>query len=169
MVVLGAVVIAISIFLLAKDAEMRDAGGPGIVGWEFAWDEEGATEILEDWGEEGTDAARVSLYVDFAYLLGYGAFFVLAAMATRDLAAERGWTRLAGLGTAAVVCAAAAPAFDAVENVWLLIALEGEGGDAAPLLGSLFACAKFASLAAALAYIAAGLVLRARHRPPAPA
>jgi hypothetical protein len=62
------------------------------------------------------------------------------------------------------VAAVAAPLFDAIENVWLLIALEREGGDLAPLLGSLFACAKFVAVAAVFLYVAAGLISRFRAR-----
>jgi hypothetical protein len=164
MVVLAAITVALSTYLLGKDAEMRDAGGPGIVSFELAFTEERAAEIRGDWGEAGRDAARTSLRVDFAYLLAYGAFLLLAVTATRDAARSRNWRRLAALGSPAVLAATAAPSFDAIENVWLLICLEGEGGDVAPLLGGLFACLKFAALAAALLYVLAGLAARLRDR-----
>ena len=57
---------------------MRDSGGPGIVGFELAGSEERAAEILGEWGEEGEDAARASLWIDYAYILSYGAFLTLA-------------------------------------------------------------------------------------------
>jgi hypothetical protein len=164
MVVLAAVTVALSAYLAGQDAEMRDAGGPGIVSFELAFTEERAAEIRGDWGEEGMDAARTSLRVDFAYLLAYGALLLLAAMATRDAARRRSWRRLTALGAPAVIAAMAAPLFDAIENVWLLISLEGEGGEVAPLLGGVFACLKFAALAAALLYVLAGLAARLRDR-----
>ena len=46
--------------------------------------------------------------------------------------------------------------------MFLLIALDGGGGDAAPLLGSIFACLKFAALAVVQVYLPAGLALRLR-------
>jgi hypothetical protein len=164
MAVLAALTVALSVYLLGKDAEMRDAGGPGIVSFELAFTEERAAEIRADWGEEGMDAARTSLRVDFAYLFAYGALLLLAVMATSANARRRSWRRLAALGSPAMIAAIAAPLFDAIENVWLLISLEGEGGEVAPLLGGAFACLKFAALAAALLYVLAGLAARLRDR-----
>ena len=162
LIALGAVTLALAVTLLAIDPSTKAEGNPGIVSWEFAWDEEGAAEILDDWGDEGIDAARLSLQVDFLYLIAYGAFLTLAAAATRDLAAERGWTRMAAFGSAAMWCAIGAALFDAVEDVFLLIALEGEGCDLAPLLGGVFASLKFAALTAVIVYLVAGLALRLR-------
>lgn len=156
--------IALGAVLLAIDPAQEADGNPSILDWEFAWSEDGAEEIRAEWGDEGTDAARLSLWLDFPYLLIYGAFLVLAALATRDLAAARGHRRLAALGAVAVAAAAAAPLCDAIEDVWLLIALEGEGGDLAPLLGGIFASLKFAALAVAIAYLLAGLGARLAAR-----
>ena len=160
----GAVALALAATLLAIDPSREAEGNPGIVTWEFAWSEERAAEILADWGDEGQDAARLSLRLDFLYLLAYGAFFALACAATRDLAAGRGWGRMAAFGTVAVALAIAGALFDALEDVFLLVALEGEGGDMAPRLGAIFAGLKFASLAVAQVYIVAGLALRLRDR-----
>lgn len=162
LIILGALSLALAIALVAIDPSTRDEGDPGIVAFEFAWSEDGAAEILADWGEEGQDAARRSLRLDFLYLLAYGAFLTLAAAATRELAVERGWRRMAAFGVAAVPFAPAGALFDALEDVCLLIALEGEGGDLAPLLGGVFACFKFVLLGAVIGYLLAGLVLRLR-------
>ena len=108
---------------------MRDAGGPGIVDFEFAWDEEGAAEILADWGESGQDAARLSLWLDFLYLIAYATFLTLAVGGVRELAGQRGWRRIAAAGTAVIAFPAAAASFDAIEDVCLLIALDRKGGD----------------------------------------
>ena len=162
LIALGAVALALAIALLAIDPSREAEGNPGIVDWEFAWSEDRAAEILNDWGPEGQDAARTSLRLDFLYLLAYGAFLALACAATRDLAAARGWRRMAVFGAAAVPLAIAVALFDAIEDVFLLIALEGEGGELAPHLGAVFAALKFAALAAVAAYILAGVVLRFR-------
>lgn len=156
--------LALGAFLLAIDPATEADGNPSIVDFEFAWDEQGAAEILDDWGEDGEDAARLSLWVDFAYLLAYGIFLTLAAMATRDFAAANGLSRLAKAGALAVPAAVAAPVFDAIEDVWLLIALDGKGGDLAPLAGGIFASAKFACAVFAIAYLIVGLVMRLRVR-----
>jgi hypothetical protein len=161
---LAIVVVALMVVLGLLDQPMRDSGGPGIIGFEFAGSEERASEILADWGDRGRDAARASLWIDYPYLLAYGAFLVLAAAATRDLAASRGWRRMAAAGLAAIPLAAAGASFDAIEDVGLLLALDGHGGDLAPLLATVCASLKFALLALVIAYLLAGLLLRLRDR-----
>jgi hypothetical protein len=167
LVLLAIATVAIGIVLAVLDGRMRDAGGPGIIGFEFAGSEERAAEILADWGEEGQDAARASLWLDYAYVLAYAGFLTLAAIATRELAASRGWRRMAAAGVAAIPMAASAGAFDAIEDAGLLLALDGRGGDLAPQLATVCASLKFALLGLVIGYLLAGLLLRARERRPA--
>ncbi|HEX7292902.1 MAG TPA: hypothetical protein VF259_00015 [Solirubrobacterales bacterium] len=153
--------IATVLLLLAMspaEERMQD-NGPGMVPFELTGGQDRADEILAEWGEEGQDAAREQLWIDYAFLLAYGAFLVLAAAATRDLARERGWRRLASIGGVAVYFGALCAGFDALENTCLLLTLEGSGA-AFPLLATIFAAFKFAFLAAAIAYIGAGLAAR---------
>jgi len=164
LVLLALSTVAIGIVLAVLDGRMRDSGGPGIVGFELAGSEERAAEILGEWGEEGKDAARASLWIDYAYILSYGAFLTLAAIATRELALRSGWRRMAGAGLAAIPLAAAGASFDAIEDVGLLLALDGHGGDVAPLLAAVCALLKFAVLALVIAYLLGGLLLRLRDR-----
>jgi hypothetical protein len=160
----GIATAAIFVVLAILDLRMSDTGGPGIIGFEFAGTEDGAGEILDDWGDEGKDAARASLWIDFAYIVVYSTFGVLAVAATRDLAARRGWRRMAAFGSTAIVFPAAAGAFDAIEDVGLLLALDGHGGDLAPGLALVCASLKFLLTAASIAFLLAGLVLRLRAR-----
>ncbi len=160
---------ALGVFLTAIDPSTKADGNPTIVDFEFAWDEEGAAEIRADWGDEGRDAARLSLWVDFAYLLSYGVLLVLASAATRDLALRRGWRRMAALGAAAVPAGGAGAMFDAIEDVWLLLALAGNGDDLGPALATICATLKFALTGFAILYILAGLVLRLMRKAPADA
>jgi hypothetical protein len=158
--------IATLLLLLAmapSDQRMKDTGGPGIVPFELAGSQDRADEILAEWGEEGRDAARESLWIDFGFLLAYGAFLTLALAAVRDLARERGWRRLAAIGAFAVSFGALAAAFDAFEDICLLLTLDGTGA-ALPLLATIFAVCKFAFLVAAIAYLFAGLAMRLRNR-----
>lgn len=157
--------IATVLLLLAMspaEERMQD-NGPGMIPFELTGGQERADEILAEWGEEGQDAAREQLWIDYAFLLAYGAFLTLAALATRDLARERGWRRLASIGRFAIYFGALCAAFDALENTCLLLTLEGSGA-AFPLLATTFATFKFAFLAAAISYIAAGLAMRLRDR-----
>jgi hypothetical protein len=146
-----------------SDQRMQDTGGPGIVPFELAGSQDRADEILAEWGEDGQDAARESLWIDFGFLLAYGAFLTLALLATRDVARKRGWRRLAALGAIVVSFGALGAGFDALENVCLLLTLEG-AGSAFPLLATIFAACKFILLAAAIAYLVAGLAMRLRDR-----
>jgi hypothetical protein len=161
-----ATAIASLLLLLAMspaEERMKDTGGPGMVPFELTGGQERADEILAEWGEEGQDAARESLWIDFGFLLAYGAFLTLALAATRDLARERGWTRLTAIGAVAVSFGALGAAFDALENICLLLTLDG-GGAAFPLLATIFATCKFALLAAAIAYLLVGLGMRLSDR-----
>jgi hypothetical protein len=158
--------IATVVLLLAMspaDERMQDTGGPGIVPFELTGGQDRADEILAEWGEDGQDAARESLWIDFGFLLAYGTFLSLALAATRDLARERRWHRLAAIGGVVVSFGALGAAFDALENVCLLLTL-GDGGAAFPLLATVFATCKFILLGVAIAYLLAGLAMRLRGR-----
>lgn len=148
------------------DQRMKDTGGPGIVPFELTGGQDQADEILAEWGEKGQEAARESLWIDFGFLLAYGAFLTLALAATRDLAKERGWRRLGAMGGAVVSFGVLAAGFDGLENVCLLLTLGGAGA-ALPLLATIFAVCKFIFLTAAIAYLLAGLAMRLRGRHPA--
>ncbi|MGC1165911.1 MAG: hypothetical protein WA862_07380 [Solirubrobacterales bacterium] len=158
--------IATVLLLLAMapaDERMQDTGGPGIVPFELTGGQDRADEILAEWGEDGQDAARESLWIDFGFLLAYGTFLTLALTAVRDLARRRGWRRLATIGGIAVSFGALGAGFDALENICLLLTLDGAGA-AFPLLATIFAACKFIFLAAAIVYLLAGLVSSIRTK-----
>lgn len=162
MIVAGIASVLLLLAMAPAEERMRDTGGPGMVPFELTGGQDRADEILAEWGEEGQDAARESLWIDFGFLLAYGAFLTLALAATRDLARERGWRRLAGLGRVVVYFGALGAAFDALENICLLLTLDG-AGSAYPLLATVFATCKFILLAVAIAYLLAGLAMRLRR------
>jgi len=143
------------------DERMQDTGGPGIVPFELTGGQDRADEILAEWGEDGQDAARESLWIDFGFLLAYGAFLTLALAAVRDLARERGWRRLAAIGAVVVSFGVLAAGFDALENVCLLLTLDG-AGSAFPVLATIFAVCKFILLTAGIAFLLGGLAMRLR-------
>lgn len=148
-----------TLLLLWAMSPMEDrmqANGPGMVPFELSGGQERADEILAEWGEDGRDAAREQLWIDYAFMLAYGTFLGLAAAAVRDLCRGRGLRRLAGIGGVAVWLGPLAAGFDALENACLLLTVSGAGA-AFPLLATIFATCKFALLAAAIAYLLAGL------------
>jgi hypothetical protein len=155
---LGPATLGLFVVLALIDRRMQHAGGHGIVSFELAGSRDRAREILADWGAEGRRAARASLWVDYLYLAAYGAFLWLAIRALRDGALRRGWARFARPGGAIALLALVAAACDAAEDAFLLLALGGHGGSAAPTLATAFASVKFACLAVAVVYLLAGLV-----------
>jgi len=158
--------IASVILLLAMspaENRMQDTGGPGMVPFELTGGHDRADEILAEWGEDGQDAAREQLWIDFGFLLAYGSFLTFALTAIRDLARKKNWTRLATIGGIVAYFGALGAGFDALENVCLLLTLGGAGA-ALPLLATIFAACKFALLAIAIAYLLAGLVAWALQR-----
>jgi hypothetical protein len=164
LILLGIATVVLDVALLVLDRRMLDTGGPGIIGLEFAGSKVHAAQIFAEWGSRGRDAARLSLRIDFAFMLSYGAFFTLAGLATRDKARRCGWRYLATAGIVVPWCAAAAAAFDACENVNLLLALDGRGGDLAPLVATVCASIKFALIAVAISYVVLGVIWRIGRR-----
>jgi hypothetical protein len=160
--------IAMVILLLAMSpAEDRmQEHGPGMVTFELTGGQERADEILAEWGDDGQDAAREQLWIDFGFLLAYGSFLTFALAAIRDLARNRGWARLAAIGGVVAYFGALGAGFDALENVCLLLTLDGARA-ALPLLATIFATGKFLLLAVAIAYLVAGLAMRLLSRAPA--
>jgi hypothetical protein len=162
LIVSGIAIVALLLAMAPAEDQMQE-NGVGIVAFELAGSQDRADEILAEWGDAGQDAAREQLLIDFVFLIAYGTFLVLAVAAVRDRLGERGWPRLAAIGAVVVPFGAAAAAFDAVENACLLAVL-GEAGSAFPTLATIFAAAKFALLAAAIAYLVVGIALSLRSR-----
>ncbi len=156
------------LFLAMSPAEnrMMDTGGPGMVPFELTGGQDRADEVLTEWGEDGQDAAREQLWIDFAFLLAYGSFLTFALSAIRDLARGRNWHRLATIGGVVAYFGALGAGFDALENVCLLLTLGGAGA-AFPLLATIFAVCKFTLLTVAIAYLLAGLAMWITNRAPA--
>jgi hypothetical protein len=166
----GRALVLLAVAVLGLLAAMKPAedrmtdNGPGIVSFELAGSADRSQEIQDEWGEDGRDAARQQLWIDYGFMLAYGTFLVLAAAAIRDLARSRGWRRLVAIGAVAVPAGGIAAGCDAIENACLLLILDG-AGDWAPVAATVFAAVKFALLGVAIAYILSGLAMRLRGRP----
>jgi hypothetical protein len=161
LIMLGIATIVLTIVGVVLEGPLHDAGGPGILAFEFAATKARASQILAEWGPNGRHAARVSLIVDYAYMVSYGSFFTLAGLATRDLARTRGWRRLATAGMIVPFFAATAALADAIENVFLLLVVEGHGGELAPLIATICSASKFTLITIAIGYVLCGLAWRA--------
>ena len=84
-----------------------------------------AARVVAQLGSEGIDAARMSLYLDFPFLVAYGLLLSAACVVLAARAADRGAAYLAELGRLIAWAAPVAAAFDAVENALLLVVLGG--------------------------------------------
>lgn len=138
--------------------------GPGVVAFEFAGSQARAAQIMGEWGPRGRSAARLSLILDYGYMLSYGLFFALAGLAIRDIARARDWRRIAIAGAVVPFFALAAAAFDATENVALLLTLGGDGGSFAPPLATVCSTFKWALIGVAILYVLLGTALRVLGR-----
>jgi hypothetical protein len=155
----GLASLALFAVLAAIDMRLSDTGGPGIVPFELAGTRDRAEEILGDWGASGRDDARLSLWLDYAYLIAYAAFLALAVAALRDMSRDRGWNGFARAGAVIVPFPIVAGACDALENAFLLLVVGGHEG-LAPA-ATTFAAAKFVLTTTATVFILAALVRRA--------
>jgi hypothetical protein len=161
LVVLGIAMVLLTVVpFFLFDKRLEHAGGPGIIGLEFAGSKARAAEILAQWGREGRRIACLSLIVDYAYLLSYGGFFTLAGFATRDVARARDWLRLASAGAILPLFAVVAATFDAVENLFLLLILDRHGGEVAAVIATICSSIKFTLIAIAIGYVLCGLAWR---------
>jgi hypothetical protein len=163
LLVLGALIVAFYIAFGVIERSLPD-GTPGVVQYEFVGSEDRAAEMLAEWGDAGQDDIRLSLWIDYGFMLVYGAFFLLAGFATRDFAQERGQQALASVGRWAPWCAVGAAIFDALENANLLLILGDHGGSISPPLATACASIKFALIVIAIGYVVWGLVARFRAR-----
>lgn len=81
--------------VLAVIERSLPAGTPGTIEFEFVRTSARAARFLSEWGADGRDTMRLGLWVDYGFMLSYGAFFTLSGLATRDFARQRGLYRLA--------------------------------------------------------------------------
>ncbi len=123
-----------------------------------------AARFLAEWGVDGRNTVRLSLIVDYGFMVSYGAFVTLSGLATRDFGREHGPRALAAAGRVVPWFAAAAAVFDASENALLLLTVGGNGGSAAPVLATACASVKWVLIAVAVAYVVWGLGARLVHR-----
>ncbi len=156
--VAGAVALALWVFLVIQDSQIKDSGGPGIISFEVAGTEDRALEILEEWGEAGRDDARVSLLVDFPYLIAYSIFLAVGCTIAAERFGRRGMERLAGVGPLLGWSMFLAAALDAIENVAMLRVIDGHT-TTWPGVALYAAIPKFAIAALGIAYVIAGALL----------
>jgi hypothetical protein len=132
--------------MLSIERRLRRTGGPGIIAFELAGTASRAEAMMARWGPDGRRAARLSLWLDFGYMLSYGALTAELLDRTR---------RHRGHPAVLPALAIAAVAGDAIEGISLLKVLNGTRVAANTRRARTAALSKFALLAASLCYVAA--------------
>lgn len=140
---------AYTVVMLEIERRLRQTGGPGIIRFELAGNADRSVEMMARWGTRGRRLARVSLWLDFGYLLTYGAHTALLVEHARCRQ---------GHSAALPLLAVGAVAGDAIEGVSLLKVFGGNQIDMYARRARRAALVKFAVLAVCLAYAAVGYV-----------
>ncbi len=68
LIVLGTLMVAFWIALGAIERSLPE-GTPGVIQYEFVGSEDRAAEMLAEWGDAGQDDIRLSLWVDYGFML----------------------------------------------------------------------------------------------------
>ena len=141
--------------MMLLEQRMRRSGGPGIIPFELAGNATRSEEIMKRWGPDGRRAARMSLWLDFGYMLTYGALTALLLEQVRRVREHPSLT------PAVIIPAVAA---DAVEGVSLLKVLKRADVATNARRARNAAIVKFAILSSALGYCVIGFARAALHR-----
>jgi hypothetical protein len=143
--------------------------GVGIIEFELGRTSSKASQLVSDLGPHGRSAARLSLYLDYGYLLGYGLFFAGACTVVAERARALGWRLWATIGVLLAWGVLIGAGLDAIENGALLVELGRHTGQPWPAIA--FACAApkllvvgLAELYALVGWIAVTATKRRRER-----
>jgi len=152
---LAALLVFSTALMMFIDVPLQGEAAPfGIVSFELAATPRRALAILVEWRTRAVlGYAKLSLGVDFLYLLVYGGFFATLATWVGQRLVEPAWSRRAA--SAALVAAG----FDVLENLVLWIEVARVSSPAPyPQLALAFAVAKFTLIGAAGLYGIVGAV-----------
>ena len=158
---LGALFVFASALMMLVDVPLEGEASPfGIVSFELAGVPQQALRILLEWkSRDALGHARLSLLVDFVYLLIYGLFFACLATWVGARLNESKWSaRAAWAATVAAV-------FDMLENAVLLYELARFTTPSPyPQVAASFALAKFGLLLFSAAYGLVGGLASSQRR-----
>jgi hypothetical protein len=158
--VLWAIFVLGAAFGLAQLPALATMGdhGVGILEFELARTSSKATQLVSDLGHHGRSAARLSLYLDYPYLVGYGLFFAGACTVVAERARALAWRRWATVGVLLAWAALIGAGLDAIENGALLVELGGHTGQPWPGIAFASAAPKLVVVGLAQLYALLGWV-----------
>jgi hypothetical protein len=144
--------ITLSLFLLLRfQGRLETAASPlGIVSLEFASTETAVSEITSAWRQEGMLArARTNIWIDFLFIPFYAMLFYTLcgsiSVRSKDFIAKAGVFLAFGALIAGLL--------DVLENILMLLALNGYASTVSASLTAFLAGGKFLLLALALLYV----------------
>jgi hypothetical protein len=163
---LGLYLVVVGVGALALPSLGRiDMRGVSILDLELMRTSANAVEHVARLGPAGIDAAKMSIYLDFPFLILYALALSASCAVLAARAADRGRSTLASAGRTIAWAAPVAAALDAVENVALLQVLSDRVDQPWPGIAFGFASVKFVLLAVVVLYLAVGLVRTAERVP----
>lgn len=158
---LGALFVFATALMMFVDVPLQGAASPwGIVSLQLAATPYRALRILLEWkNRDVLGYAKLSLAVDFVYLVIYGSFFASLAAWVGALLRERAWSaRAAWAAVAAAAC-------DVLENIVLLYEVSHVASPSPwPELAASLAAAKLTLLALSAFYATGGAIVLLRNR-----
>lgn len=157
----GALLVFSTALMAFVDVPLQGEAAPwGIVSFELAGTPHRALAILLEWkSKSALGHAKLSLVIDFVYLLIYGLFFSMLAVWIAKRLDEESW------GGRAAWAATIAAGFDVLENGVLLFEVARVTSPAPyPQLALAFAGAKFVLLGVSVLYSIVGVTKVLRRR-----
>ena len=156
--VLGLFIIMFGVGALGLPAMGQMGTRVSILDLQFMRTSANAVEKVALLGPSGVDAAQMTHYLDFLYLVTYAVALSAACVVVAARAADQSRAQLAALGPRIAWLAVAAAALDAVEDVAILLVLDGQTAQPWPAIAFGCSVVKFALLAVVIVYLIAGLV-----------
>ena len=140
------------------DTLRTDETPRGIVGYELAWSAARADSMLVVWKRvDALETAKVSLGVDFAFLLSYPIFFAVSISLLRR---NRSATRFMEIGATLQRLVLLCIPFDAIENLALWRMIDHGASEGMAHLATIASALKFALVVAAIVWSIAALAQR---------
>jgi len=159
--------VAMMVVMARTGATLKTPVTPhGIIDLEFAYNSTKVNTVIRAWTPSATEtfgkteAAKLNTYLDFIFLFFYAGFLCLAC---RNIA-QRISGPVAKAGSIIAAGALLAGFFDVLENIGMLMALNGSVLTGIAFLTTLFSVIKWILAALAVLYVLAGLITLAVQR-----
>jgi hypothetical protein len=124
-----------------------------------------SSEIVDEWGDAGRDAARSQLLIDLPFMVSYASFLAGACMFVAGRARRLGRSRLTRLAAAIAWCGPIAAACDLAQNIALALILGGHHTQPWPRISAVTAIVTRGLAEGALLFVIVGAAITLFPRP----